>query len=213
MNSALGGLAFWTIAQDNIDILDSADFQPHSGNWSVDLSGTQAGSIYQDVTTNPGDTYTLDFFLSGNPDGGPAVKTLNVDISDQTTQTFTYNIVANGNTNANMKYAEQTYSFVASTTTTRIQFTSLNNDAYGPWLDDVSLVDTVPLTVEERCETFILNGPQGYFCSADQSGFYQCVAEPYTSQSRFQFCAGGTSCNCYYGVDCSVAPSPGVCTF
>ena len=61
-------VASWTIESGNVDLC-RAYWQPAEGYQSIDLDGYYAvGTIFQDVATNPGTTYTLRFALSGNPD-------------------------------------------------------------------------------------------------------------------------------------------------
>jgi len=65
------------------------------------------------------------------------------------------------------------------------------------------------VTVAARCLTYTWPETQGYFCSADHSGYYQCLKGPWASQANFRACAPGTSCKCAIGVECS---STGICT-
>ena len=64
------------------------------------------------LATKSGASYTVSFLLSGNPDCGPAVKTLSLEANRQFT-TFTWD-TSNGNDARHGKFATQTWSFVAS---------------------------------------------------------------------------------------------------
>jgi len=64
-------------------------------------------------------------------------------------------------------------------------------------------------TVAARCLTYTFPETQGFFCSADHTGYYQCLKGPWASQANFRPCAPGTSCKCAVGVECS---STGLCT-
>jgi hypothetical protein len=66
------------------------------------------------------------------------------------------------------------------------------------------------LTVADRCATYSFPETQGFFCSADQAGYYQCLKGPWASQAVYHNCAPGTYCRCAQGVECS---ANGVCTF
>lgn len=66
------------------------------------------------------------------------------------------------------------------------------------------------ISVASRCASYSFTSVQGYFCSADQTGYYQCLNGPFASQSAFRPCAPGTRCRCATGVECS---QYGVCTF
>jgi len=65
-------------------------------------------------------------------------------------------------------------------------------------------------TVADRCLTYTWPETQGYFCSADHAGYYQCLKGPWASQAKFQSCPPGTSCKCAVGVECSAT---GICTY
>jgi len=64
-------------------------------------------------------------------------------------------------------------------------------------------------TVADRCSTYSWPETQGWFCSADQTGYYQCLKGPWASQAVFQPCPPSTSCKCAVGVECSIY---GICT-
>jgi len=64
-------------------------------------------------------------------------------------------------------------------------------------------------TVAARCATYNFPETQGYFCTADGSGYYQCLKGPYAVLSANRPCAPGTSCKCAVGVECSPY---GICT-
>ena len=51
----------WCIGQGNIDLVDASIWQPGDGRQSIDLNGTDAGSVYQDLATTAGQTYDLTF--------------------------------------------------------------------------------------------------------------------------------------------------------
>src|SRR5262245_43830490 len=58
----------WTIAMGEVDVLTSDYWQPSSGNQSVELNGTTAASIYQDITFSNAGTWVVKFDMSANPD-------------------------------------------------------------------------------------------------------------------------------------------------
>jgi choice-of-anchor C domain-containing protein len=141
----------WTVTGAGIDWIDNGYWQASSPNFSIDLSGNNSGGIQQTFDTVTGGTYTVTFDLSGNPEGGPAVKSVSVQASGNPSAVYNYDIVANGTTLSNMKYLSQSYSFVATGSSTTLSFTSLNNDPYGPVIDSVNVsltltppVDPVP---------------------------------------------------------------------
>jgi len=88
-----------------------------------------------------------------------------------------------------------------------------------PWCVTIN-VDPLPLTtgslttsfatVADRCATYSFPETQGFFCSEDQSGYYQCLKGPWAPQAAYRACAPGTFCRCAVGVECSAY---GLCTF
>ncbi len=88
--------------------------------------------------TNAGTEYTLSFELSGNPDGGNPLKTVQVDVAG-VIQTFTFDTSAMGSSKSNMKWVLETLTFVATGGTTTLKFTSL--DGSGPFGAVIAIVD------------------------------------------------------------------------
>jgi choice-of-anchor C domain-containing protein len=114
------------------------------GGYTVDLDGNSPGGIEQAVATVIGQTYLLSFYLSGNPDGPPSTKSLQVNAdSNQTTLSYT---VPFGATEPNLTWTQESFQFTATNSSTNISFVSLdplteNNapPAFGPVLAGVSL--------------------------------------------------------------------------
>jgi len=133
----------WTIDSGSVDYIGTY-WQASDGVRSIDLNGTDAGSISQVLTTVVGATYDVGFDISGNPDGGPALKELSVSANGDLAQNYSYDTFVEGNTTADMRWASSTYSFVATTTSTTLTFVSLIAGAFGPALDNVLITETVP---------------------------------------------------------------------
>lgn len=134
--SALTG---WTISSGSIDLIGSY-WQAQDGSQSIDLSGNETGTIYQDLATTPGAAYTLSFYLAGNPDGAPTVKNVQVSwdnavIAAPPTPSFD----TTGHSKSNMGWAQFIYNVVATGTTTRLEFKGLDAGPYGAALDNVSV--------------------------------------------------------------------------
>jgi choice-of-anchor C domain-containing protein len=129
---------------------------------SVDMSGTPGpGAVSQAFKTWPGHVYTVSFYMSGNPDGAPSIKTMTVDTAGVdtagvetagTTQTFTYNTALAGNSDADMKWAPHSFNFTAINWSTKLTFTSQDagNGNAGAALDNVSAVQ-LPPTDKHQC--------------------------------------------------------------
>ncbi len=62
------GLTDWTIETGGSIDLISGYWLPHSGVQSIDLAGNEPGKISQTINTVVGGTYTLSFWMAGNPD-------------------------------------------------------------------------------------------------------------------------------------------------
>jgi choice-of-anchor C domain-containing protein len=132
----------WTIESGSVDLTGS--YWPASdGSLSIDLSGQGPGAISQALATTVGNTYTVTFDLSGNPACGPAVKTGTVSATGGSTDAFSYDTAAAGNTLSDMKWVGQTYSFVATAASTTLTFTSTTGTTCGPALDNVDVTETV----------------------------------------------------------------------
>ncbi|MBA2718847.1 MAG: choice-of-anchor C family protein [Chloroflexi bacterium] len=133
----------WTIESGSVDWTGS--YWPASdGVLSIDLSGSEPGAISQALATTIGNTYTVTFDLSGNPACGPALKTMTVAATGASTEAFSYDISVAGNTLADMKWTNRSYSFVATTTATTLTFTSTTAGSCGPAIDNVVVTETVP---------------------------------------------------------------------
>src|SRR3989344_4158619 len=150
----------WTVVSGSIDYIGTY-WVASDGGRSIDMNGTDAGSISQDLPTVLGATYDVSFDLSGNPAGGPALKELAVSANGDLAQNYSYDTAANANTPGDMKWASSTYSFVATTTSTTLTFTSLIAGAFGPALDNVLITETLPTPPPP---------PAGCCCGSSSSG-------------------------------------------
>jgi choice-of-anchor C domain-containing protein len=129
----------WNVESGSVDSVDA--FMAHTGSKCVDLDGFfMAGALSQTVGVTVGQTYQLSFWMAGNPDAGPTVKSMNVSWGPSSLGTFTFNIT--GKTEANMGWAQYQMPVLATSPLMKLQFTSLDaaDSSYGPCLDDVSLI-------------------------------------------------------------------------
>jgi choice-of-anchor C domain-containing protein len=125
----------WVVESGSVDHVGRL-WQAANGNQSVDLSGEGAGAIYQDLPTIPGQTYLLRFAMAGNPEGGPAIK--RIEIWWDTTLVDTLSFDTTGRSKSSMGWVYHEYTVVATTNVTHLRFKSLTSGAFGPALDDVS---------------------------------------------------------------------------
>jgi len=107
-------------------------------------------------------------------------------------------------------FQTQAYSFsfslsVAADTTYYWRIIATQNSAVSTaqFMFDSVLISGVAPTPEQICSGFSFSGDSGYFCSADQTGYYYCLTGPFAPLDSFNLCGAGTSCACAYGVECS----------
>ena len=131
-----------------MDIQSASWFDPYQGAQSLDLDGSQPGSIGQSFATTIGTTYQLSFAYGNNPDqrgtfDGP--HTANVTVTDSHGMVLISSTVTHtGSTPTIMNYQMFTDNFVADTTITTLKFTS-TDPSYsnnGIALDAVSVSPT-----------------------------------------------------------------------
>lgn len=126
----------WTVLGGSVDLVNSYWQLPPTGQ-SVDLDGNSPGGLSQTVATTPGQSYTISFLLSGNPDGGPLTKQLSVS-AGLGAQLYTY--TTGSNSHADMMYVPETFTFTATSSSTTLTF--LSGDVgvpYGPVIADVAV--------------------------------------------------------------------------
>jgi choice-of-anchor C domain-containing protein len=130
----------WTVGGNSIDWIGTY-WTPQDGDRSLDMSGNNAGSIAQTFDTILNQQYEVKFWMAGNPAGDPDIKTQNVAAAAANAN-FTFDL--NGYDLVNMGWVEKSFLFTATGTSTTLTFTSLDNTAYGPALDNVS-VNAIPI--------------------------------------------------------------------
>ena len=110
----------WTVSVGSVDWITN-NWVSANGTSSLDLVGSVGvGGVSQTFDTVPGTTYTVSFDLAGNP-GDPAVKPLAVTVNGVTTN-FTFD--STGRTGAAMGWTRQSLTFVATGTSSTIEFVS-----------------------------------------------------------------------------------------
>jgi choice-of-anchor C domain-containing protein len=137
-NTSIDG---WTVEAGSVDWIGTY-WPAQDGSMSIDMSGVNAGTLSQTFATTVGNTYTVSFYLSGNPAGPPTVKTLDVIATGATASSYTFD--ASGQTLSTMSWTLETYSFLATATSTKLSFVSTTPGAFGPALDNVVVTETVP---------------------------------------------------------------------
>jgi hypothetical protein len=107
----------------------------------VDLSGStgQAGSIYQDLSTVPGQSYRLRFALAANTYNNNQSPEKKIEVYWGTPQVAQLSFDGSNQTKDDMGWRYYEYTVTATSSVTRLRFDSLNAGNYGPALDDVSV--------------------------------------------------------------------------
>ena len=132
-NTYQNGASFggWTVERGSVDLIGTYWQSPPTGGQSVDLNGWDDAAIATQLTTVPGQTYTVTFYQSGNPDGGPATKGVEVSAAGSA-QNFNFTS-STGHSRTNMQWQQNTFTFVATSATTTLRFSSnVDGGAYGP---------------------------------------------------------------------------------
>jgi choice-of-anchor C domain-containing protein len=151
----------WTVTNNSIDWI-AGYWKAADGNYSLDMGGTlnsgdltnAAGTLVsQRFATTPGTWYRVQFDMSGNPDGGPATKTMDATVSGSmgeggiTEQDFSYTLDTLGTNSHSAMYWETKalwFEALADQATLTFASTTFTPSAgqYGPALDNVQ-VDAV----------------------------------------------------------------------
>ncbi len=127
----------WVVGGSSIDYIGGY-WTAGAGSRSIDLSGNGAGSISQTFDTVNGQAYLVDFLISGNPDGPPPVKTLDVFASGAATSSYTHDSTGTGR--PAIGWSSRSYYFVATGSSTTLTFaTAASTTPYGPAIDGVSV--------------------------------------------------------------------------
>lgn len=136
----------WTIGLAGIDHMCTF-WQATDGERSVDLSGDGAGSISQIIPTVAGKTYDVSFDMTGNYFCGSSTKLMTVNAPSYSQQ-FDY-VIPVGISQLDMKYEAKTFSFVAASSSSQIEFVSDTLSPCGAVIDNVILTEITPPEPED----------------------------------------------------------------
>jgi choice-of-anchor C domain-containing protein len=106
-----GGTAItgWTVGSGGVDYIGSY-WQAADGSRSVDLSGNAPGFVSQSFATTAGATYTVSFYLAGNPDNS-ADKTIRVTYGPNENDFKDFTFTQAGHTLSNMGWVKEEFTF------------------------------------------------------------------------------------------------------
>jgi choice-of-anchor C domain-containing protein len=135
----------WSVDVGSVDYIGSY-WNASDGYRSLDMDGLAPATISQsNIPTVIGQTYQVLFDISGNPDGPPTTKTLQILASvNAGSNIYTYTLPGGINGNHSLQWVTEAFVFTANTTLTTLSFTSLDNNpnsqtAFGPALDNVRM--------------------------------------------------------------------------
>ncbi len=135
----------WTLASGTgggtIEIAGNNIGTPYEGTQFTELNSAAPATIFQAVTTSPGQKYTFSFAFSARPGATAADNDVQVSVGGSTITTIT----ADGSSLSNTSWTDRAFSYTATSASTTIQFASLSpaGDSVGGELDAVQLA---PLT-------------------------------------------------------------------
>jgi hypothetical protein len=146
-----GELSGWAVSNGGVDLYKNTFWTPHSGEQSLDLSARTPGKISQTINTaNLDGTYTLSFWLAGNPfyddTHAQGIKVFKVywDGNEVTPTTGSLFFDTTGRSYTDMGWTPVTISGLKATKeTTELVFEqgATDDPRCGVALDDISVVD------------------------------------------------------------------------
>ena len=139
---AVGGgstdIAGWAVTRAGIDYAGTA-WTAAQGARSIALNGPAAGGIAQTFETLPHALYTVRFYLAGDPETLPNVKTMRVSAAGQSAD-FTADIT--GMWAWDPGWNPNVWTFQAASTSTTLEFYSTMSGTTGATLDSVTVALT-----------------------------------------------------------------------
>lgn len=146
----------WTVTGTSVDLVGG--WQQGSGLLSLDLDGTPgSGGVEQTFATVPGQWYSVEFLLAGNPECGNPIKSIRVDAAGSS-NTLSFNTT--GHSFDAMGWEPHSWCFQAVASVTTLAITSLTTSGSncGPALDAVVVEVSVPPLVGDLDCNGIVNG-------------------------------------------------------
>ncbi len=145
-NTITSSLGSWMVTSGAVDIVGPGSAKAFDGDQFIDLNGNgySPGTLEQLIPTSADRRYQVSFQLAGNPNGTPAVKTLEVTFGAGKQQ-FSFDV--GGHTNADLGWTE--HSFIANPdcgASTVLSLRSTTKGDKGPNIDAVKVVDVGPGT-------------------------------------------------------------------
>lgn len=132
----------WSVTGSSSDAVDlvCSEWMAKQGQQSLELNGSGPGSISQRITDTAGKFYYVLFWLAGDVNGGPAIKTMQMQWNNDPPVNFKFNIT--GKTASDMQWKRYDDGFL-STGSDVVTFTGTSPGNFGAVIDDVR-VSTTP---------------------------------------------------------------------
>lgn len=147
------GITGWNIIgqqNGNIDIVVNPIWINQDGQRGLDMEGSRGTmGVSQSFATSIGSTYLVSYWMAGNVGGGNAIKTMQVDvIGIASLYSSEAKFDVTGKSYAAMGWRNDTFQFVADSTSTLLSFLSTEGSGFwGPALDNVSVELVSPTAV------------------------------------------------------------------
>ena len=126
----------WHVTTGSVDVIGNYWQLTPTGGHSVDLDGNAPGGISQSFIAAAG-TYTLSFYLSGNPDGAPSTKSMTVSVGSVVNQLFTYDVTGD---KSNMNFVLEHLTFTSTGGANTLSFLSQDvNSPFGAVVGGISI--------------------------------------------------------------------------
>lgn len=138
--SAIPGWNLLPGSRGSIEIQDNVAGSAFDRSQFVELDSNAVSGIVQNLNTEIGKTYQLQFAFSPRP--GVAQNLLNINWGG----TLVDSLSANGTGLSNTNWQVYTYNLVATSTTTSLSFHNLNefSNSFGSYIDAISVTARVP---------------------------------------------------------------------
>ena len=126
----------WVVSRGTIEYISDPYWQSEDGTSSLALNGDGPGGIAQTFATAPGAVYAVSFWMSGEPFSTPVIKHMRVLAAGQSAD-FTFDTTPVWHWA--MGWQQHTWNFTANSTSTTLEFISLDDGIYSPTLDNVQI--------------------------------------------------------------------------
>jgi choice-of-anchor C domain-containing protein len=145
----------WTVLPDSVDLTTTLWPAPGGSGNTIDLDGNKPGGLGQSFGTGASRAYRINFYLSGNPDCGTPLKTMEVK-AGTFDSIFGYDTSVHLNNHSNMNYVADSLVFTATATSTSLQF--ISTDSSGPCGPVIGNVSATPLPSDGEFQIHAFTG-------------------------------------------------------